>query len=170
MWYFIFHNIFKKQVPSRQTPGAATDKYKFKIVFSQKEVDQTEFFKIRYSMCESRSWPTRIASKDTSNSFLFFRAQARRLTDREHTERKKGKASGAKRINSANIGVERWEVKCLELHVTGHAPRVRTSRPRVTLGLPREWRSVSAYRGTKPKSRPHSTAPSLAPHIFFIIY
>ena len=27
------------------------------------------------------------------------------------------------------------------------------------VGRPREWRSASDYRGIKPKSRPHSTAP-----------
>ena len=61
---------------------------------SQKEVDQIEFFKIRYStrMCESRSWPTRIASQDTSNSFVFFRAQARSLYwPRTHRKEKNGR-------------------------------------------------------------------------------
>ena len=38
LWYFIFHNILKNQVPPRQNPGAATDKYlyKFKIVLVKK--------------------------------------------------------------------------------------------------------------------------------------
>ena len=76
--FYISQHFKKNQVPPRQNPGAATDKYsyKFKIVLVKKEVDQIEFFKIRYStrMCESRSWPTRIASKDISNSFVFFKA------------------------------------------------------------------------------------------------
>ena len=45
-------------------------------------------------MCESRSCPTRIASKDTSNSFFFFRAQARSLHWPKTHRKEKGKAPG----------------------------------------------------------------------------
>ena len=56
MVFYILQHL-KYQVPPRQNPGAATDIYiyiyKFKIVLVKNEVDQIEFFKIRYSMCVS---------------------------------------------------------------------------------------------------------------------
>ena len=58
-------------------------------------------------MCESRSWPTRIASKDTSftlrdtiYSFVFFRAPGSEPVLTENTQKgKEGKAPGGEEKN-----------------------------------------------------------------------
>ena len=106
-----------------------------------------EFFKIRYIMCESRSWPTRIASKDTSNSFVFFRAQGSQPVLTENTQKgKEGKALGGEENKQCLYRSEKVRGQVPGTTCNGACSKSANIQTPGDVRAPEgEWRSASAY-------------------------
>ena len=117
---------------------------------------------------KSRSWPTRIATKDTSNYLVVLEPQARSLTNREITLEWNNARLWAKGMSSAYIRVKEvrgqvpggWGYMWWGTHQqcdqqqTGLELR---KGARVLLSTPREWRAGTTASRAK-GGRPGTTA------------
>ena len=122
-------------------------------------------------MCESRPWPIRIVSKDTSNSFVFFRAPGSQPVLTENTQKgKEGKAPGGEENKQCLYRSEEVRGKVPGTTCNGACFNSANIQTLGDVGRQREWRSASAYKGTKPKSQPHITAPVAGATYDFLLF